>query len=71
MDEEAMRKLCEATGGKFYREEDLYRLASDVKPQTIVVNARHEWLFWNGWILGGLISLLSIEWFLRKFNGLS
>jgi hypothetical protein len=71
LDEEAMRKLCEATGGKFYREEDLYQLPNDVKPQATKVSSRKEWLLWNGWVMGLIIGLLTLEWFLRKFNGLS
>jgi hypothetical protein len=71
LDEEAMRNLCEATGGKFYREEDLYQLPNDVKRQTTISGMRKEWLLWNGWVWGLLIVLLTLEWFLRKFNGLS
>jgi hypothetical protein len=66
-----MRKLCAATGGKFYREEDLHDLPNDVKPQVINTSSRREWLLWNGWSMGFLIALLTLEWFLRKFNGLS
>ncbi|HEV3440072.1 MAG TPA: vWA domain-containing protein, partial [Gemmata sp.] len=71
LDEEAMRKLCDATGGKFYREEDLYQLPKDVKPQSITVHSRKERLLWNVWALSLLIGLLTLEWFVRKFNGLS
>jgi hypothetical protein len=71
LDEEAMRKLCEATGGKFYREEDLYQLPQDVKPQSIVLSSRKERLLWNRWALFALIGLFTLEWVLRKFNGLS
>lgn len=71
MDEKAMRKLCDMTGGKFYREEDLYQLPNDVKRQTIATSSRKERLLWNTWALCLLIGLLTFEWFLRKFNGLS
>jgi hypothetical protein len=71
LDEDAMRKLCEATGGKFYREEDLTALPNDVKPQSVKQVTREEVLLWNRWPLFLLIGLLSLEWFVRKFNGLS
>jgi hypothetical protein len=71
MDEEAMRNLCEATGGKFYREENLSDLPNDVKSQSTVTNVRKEKLLWNRWALFLLIGLFTLEWVLRKFNGLS
>ena len=71
MDEEAMRKLCDATGGKFYREDDVEQLPNDVKPQVTIYNSRNEWNFWNWWVMCVLIGLLTLEWFVRKFNGLS
>ena len=32
---------------------------------------RDETILWNRWAMFALIGLLSLEWFLRKFNGLS
>jgi hypothetical protein len=71
LDEEPMRKLCDATGGKFYREEDLVKLPNDVKGQSARFYHKEEILLWNQWMMIGLICLLTLEWFLRKFNGLS
>jgi hypothetical protein len=71
MDEEAMRKLCDATGGKFYREENLINLPTDVKPQVTTSHSRDEWNLWNVWTMLALIALLTCEWLVRKFNGLS
>jgi hypothetical protein len=71
LDEEPMRKLCEATGGKFYREEDLAKLPGDVKGQSARFYHKDEILLWNEWTMALLIGLLTLEWFLRKFNGLS
>jgi hypothetical protein len=71
LDEEPMRKLAEATGGKFYREEDLVKLPNDVKGQSARFYHKDEILLWNEWMMGLLIGLLTLEWFLRKFNGLS
>ena len=71
LDEAAMRKLCEATGGSFFREEDLHKLPQAVKPQSSPYSRREEVLMWNRWALFLLIGLLTLEWFLRKYNGLS
>ncbi len=71
LDEAAMRKLCDATGGTFFREEDLYTLPAAVTPQSSPYSRREEVLLWNRWPLFLLVGLLTVEWFLRKYNGLS
>lgn len=57
--------------GKFYHEEDLHKLPGDVQEQRAPFARRDETVLWNRWALLLLIGLLSLEWFLRKFNGLS
>jgi hypothetical protein len=57
--------------GQFYHEEDLTKLPSNVVPQHAPFTRREESVLWNWWWMGILIGLLSLEWFLRKFNGLS
>ena len=71
MAEGDMRKLAEATGGGFYREEDLFKLPAAVKPQTAPFSIRTEFILWNKWAMILLIVLLTMEWVVRKFNGLS
>lgn len=75
LDEPAMRKLArDSRGGAdegFYREETLLKLPGDVKPQKASIVSREEKLLWNEWAMVVLIGLLTVEWFLRKFNGLS
>ena len=71
MAEEDLRRLAEATGGTFHREEDLHTLIAAVKPQTYPITMREELLLWNKWALFGLVGLFTLEWFFRKFNGLS
>lgn len=76
MDEPAMRKLTrgsrgETADGGFYREETLIRLPGDLKPQKSPLSNRSETLLWNKWTMILLIGLLSVEWFLRKVNGMS
>ncbi|MCS6865757.1 MAG: hypothetical protein RMJ56_14765 [Gemmataceae bacterium] len=76
MAEADLRKLAEESsteeyGGKFYREEDLHTLPETIVAQSAPTTRREEKLLWNAWIMGLLIGLLALEWFLRKFNGLS
>ena len=76
MAEAELMKLAADSGakdkpGKFYHEEDLYTLPKDVEPQYAPFSRRDETIWWNRWALFLLIGLLSLEWFLRKFNGLS
>ena len=71
MAEAEMRKLVEATGGKFYREEDLAKLPDEVKPRTVPFSVRNETILWNRWAMALLVGLLTLEWVARKFNGLS
>jgi hypothetical protein len=71
MAEADLRKLAEATGGGFYREEDLVRMADSVKPQYAPYSIRTEVIFWNWWTMVLLVGLLTLEWVVRKFNGLS
>ena len=72
MNEEGLRKLAEETGGKFYREEDLYRLADDVQPRTVTFTQRKETLLWTYWPVWALIvGLFTVEWVVRKFSNMS
>ena len=71
MDEAAMRKLAEATGGAFYREEDLRKLPDDVKPRFVPFTTRNETVLWNWWTMAIIVGLLTLEWIVRKLVGLS
>ena len=71
MAEEALREAARTSGGKFYREEDLYKLPEQVKPQLAPITIRSETILWNRWALFLLVGLLTLEWVVRKFNGLS
>ncbi|HEY2910097.1 MAG TPA: hypothetical protein VGI99_07615, partial [Gemmataceae bacterium] len=71
MAEADLRKLAEATGGGFYREEDLFKMPEQVKSQTAPFSIRTETLLWNVWAMVALLVLLTAEWLVRKFNGLS
>ncbi|MBX9584747.1 MAG: hypothetical protein K2X87_30965 [Gemmataceae bacterium] len=71
MAEAELRKLAEATGGAFYREEDLHKLPDALKAQYVPVTTRTETVLWNRWAMIVLVGLLTVEWVFRKFNGLS
>jgi hypothetical protein len=72
MNEDGLRKLAESSGGKFYREEDLYRLPDEVKPQTIAFTQRKETLLWTYWpVWAAVVCLFTLEWLLRKFSNMS
>ncbi len=64
-------ELATATGGKVYAPEDLDGLIERLKGETSVVehrnarNLRHSW-----WLLGVILGLFTLEWILRKRNGL-
>ena len=68
---ELAKLAAEATGGKFYREENLHELPDDVKSQLAPFTRRTETILWNKWAMALLIGLLTLEWVLRKFNSLS
>jgi hypothetical protein len=72
MNEEGLRKLAEETGGKFYREEDLYKLPDDVQPRTVTFTQRKETLLWTYWPVWALVvCLFTLEWVVRKFSNMS
>jgi hypothetical protein len=69
--EAALRDLAETSGGKFYREEDLNRLADDVPTRTIGFTRRQEIVLWNPLALLVFVGLITAEWIVRKFANLS
>jgi uncharacterized membrane protein len=69
--EEPLHTLAEASGGKFFREEDLHRLATEIESKSVTLTRREEVLLWNRWTLLAVVALLTAEWLLRKFQGLS
>lgn len=72
MNEEGLRKLSEQSGGKFYREEDLHKLANDIQPKKLSFSQRKETLLWTFWpVLVLVVGLFTAEWVLRKFSNMS
>src|SRR5262245_61018687 len=72
MNEDGLRKLAEQTGGRFYREEDLFRMAEQVQPQKVSFSQRKETLLWTYWPMWALVVVLfTTEWLVRKFSNMS
>ena len=68
----AQLTLAEQSGGKFYREEDLHKLAGEVKPQTVQITQRREVLLWTSWyVWSAIIGLFTLEWVVRKIWNMS
>jgi uncharacterized membrane protein len=69
---EFLAALARSTGGREFDDADslanaLRDLAVAEGPQTV----RHTPLWSREWLLGGLLALLTVEWFLRRWLGLA
>jgi uncharacterized membrane protein len=71
MAEEALRQAAQISGGKFYREEDLHRLAEQLEGKNAAFTRRQEVLLWSPLSLILLVCIVTAEWVLRKFSNLS
>src|SRR5262249_36951137 len=69
--EEALHGMAATSGGAFYREEDLHRLADAIKPRNAPFVQHQEVLLWNPAALVLFVLLITGEWLLRKFSNLS
>lgn len=69
--EAELRTAAGVSGGRFYREEDLHRLAANVQPRNAAFTVRHEELLWNTAALVIFVLLITAEWLARKFSNLS
>jgi hypothetical protein len=70
-----LQQITIRTGGRFYEPEDLHRLPDDLASlpgyRVREVNMSQQLELWNKtWMLGFLIALLALEWFLRKRHGM-
>lgn len=68
--ERELRDLAETSGGRFYREEDLHKLPSEVRPQMASFTRRQELLLWNPLMFLVFLALITLEWVGRKFSNL-
>ncbi len=71
MAEDALRAAADASGGKFYREEDLHRMLASLEPRKAPFTLRSEMLLWNAPVFLVFLALIAAEWLLRKFSNLS
>ncbi|HRP02608.1 MAG TPA: vWA domain-containing protein [Candidatus Kapabacteria bacterium] len=70
-----LKNIAEYTGGKYYDYKQADKLLTDLKNtpsfKSTIVTTKSDIQLWNNWILMMIaISLLSIEWLLRKRAGL-
>jgi hypothetical protein len=67
LDDRLLRGMAEAAGGHFFREEELHKIPELVAARSATVSTfKKVELYQSGWILGTLLGLLFIEWFVRK-----
>jgi hypothetical protein len=72
-DFDLLRKLSSATGGKFYKATELDKLENELTiaeaRATIRSEERYDALLNLKWVFFLALTMVSIEWFLRKFFG--
>lgn len=72
---ELLRALAEQTQGRLFTAEDIGELPDLLARQVVHKDTRHEQRIWQDapmvwWMLGVLLSLLTVEWIIRKIAGL-
>jgi hypothetical protein len=75
MNKELLEQIAERTAGTYYSPDAVTTLASDIaslpsfRPREVVRSEDIE--LWNrSWMLGLVVGLFSVEWFVRKRNGM-
>ena len=66
-----LAEAAEASGGAFYREEDLHRLVGRLQKKTVEYEVRQPVPVWNWVSLLGFVGLVTLEWLVRKLSNLS
>jgi hypothetical protein len=80
--EESLRHLAQASGGLFYREDNLHNLPDNVQKQTVPEKGQRDISLWrkskeseSDWrlwmLLTVFVGIVTCEWLLRKFSNLS
>ncbi len=67
----SLEEAGQASGGGFYREEDLQRLAEAIQPQKATFTERSSIPLLNPLTFLLFLALITGEWVLRKFSNLS
>jgi len=68
---ERLKGAAAATGGGFYREEDLHKLPGGVHGQEGAFTFRRDAVLWNPLALLVVVALFAAEWIVRKLTNLS
>ena len=71
MNEPLLKQMAAASGGAFFREEDLYKLPEMIRQKAVRVRSSVEVEFWSSplyFIL--MLAVVTSEWILRKLSQL-
>jgi hypothetical protein len=70
MDEPALRKIAEASGGRFLRLDELTKVPEEVESirEMIPVAASERELWDNGFMMAVFAAILVVEWVGRKLS---
>jgi hypothetical protein len=71
LNEKALREAAEITGGRFYREEDLHNLSSNIVMEKAQTRHHQEVVLWTWPAILIFLGLITMEWLVRKFSDLS
>lgn len=71
MNEKVLFDAARASGGRFYREENLHEMAASIVTQKTEFSLRQEILLWNPFAILIFLGLITLEWIVRKFADLS
>jgi hypothetical protein len=69
--EALLREIAVNSGGEYFREEDATRVIERLAPLSRGQVVETETVLWQSpWWFGAVVALLTVEWFLRKRNGM-
>jgi hypothetical protein len=75
MNKQLLQQIAVHTGGKYYESNEFVTLSHDIahlpqfKPRDVRMSVEYE--LWNSrWMLTLVLLIFSLEWFLRKWNGM-
>lgn len=69
--ESLLREIAANSGGEYFREEDALRVVERLAPLSRGQVVETETALWQSpWWFAAVVALLTVEWFLRKRNGM-
>ena len=70
-DRPLLEELARDGGGKVYTPEDVQDLLKKLVDKSVPQTEYHEQRLWQWWVfLAAVVSLLTVEWVVRKWSGL-